>query len=260
MNSSDNMISISYVVIAKDEVKYLERLIPYLIHNKRNTIDEIVMLLDDRASKEVIELVERYDRIRELSILERFTFKDNFADIRNYANSLCTGDIIFQIDADEIPSKALFTYIPNIFEKHKELDLLCIPRMNTVDGITEHHIKKWGWRVSSIEDSRIEDTQVLDTNSGFYKLLEKYDCIISEVEEEKTNKMEVHFYHPLVNWPDYQTRVYRNKTNIKWQGKVHEQVKGFGGYAKIQSTNKLSLLHKKEIVRQERQNKFYNRL
>ena len=29
-----------------------------------------------------------------------------------------------------------------------EVDLVWIPRVNTVDGITDEHIQKWGWKVS----------------------------------------------------------------------------------------------------------------
>ena len=28
------------------------------------------------------------------------------------------------------------------------VDLIWIPRVNTIDGMTEEHIKKWGWRVT----------------------------------------------------------------------------------------------------------------
>ena len=32
-------------------------------------------------------------------------------------------------------------------ESNKEVDLFFVPRINTVEGLTPTHIKKWGWKV-----------------------------------------------------------------------------------------------------------------
>ena len=35
-----------------------------------------------------------------------------------------------------------------ILEANPTIDLYWVPRVNTVDGITEEHINKWGWQVN----------------------------------------------------------------------------------------------------------------
>jgi len=36
--------------------------------------------------------------------------------------------------------------LPDILESNPEVDVYLVPRINTVSGITEEHILKWGWR------------------------------------------------------------------------------------------------------------------
>lgn len=63
-----------------------------------------------------------------------------------------------------------------------------------------------------------------------------------------------------VNWPDYQTRIYKNHPNIKWDGKVHEKIKGFNTWASLDPEERWCLYHPKTIERQEKQNNYYNTL
>jgi len=59
---------------------------------------------------------------------------------------LCSGDYIFQIDADEMVDNYLFAALPQVLE-HNEVDVILVPRINTVEGLTPQHVSKWGWRV-----------------------------------------------------------------------------------------------------------------
>ena len=56
-------------------------------------------------------------------------------------------DVIFHLDSDEIPNEILIQQLPQILEIN-DVDLIWIPRVNTVEGMKEEHIQKWGWRVS----------------------------------------------------------------------------------------------------------------
>jgi hypothetical protein len=38
--------------------------------------------------------------------------------------------------------------IKMILEANPTIDLFWIPRVNTVDGLTQQHIQKWGWQVN----------------------------------------------------------------------------------------------------------------
>jgi hypothetical protein len=60
-----------------------------------------------------------------------------------------------------------------------------------------------------------------------------------------------------VNWPDYQTRIYKNKEEIVWENKVHERIGGFGTYTNLPEDEAYCLYHMKSIHKQEMQNMFY---
>ena len=63
-----------------------------------------------------------------------------------------------------------------------------------------------------------------------------------------------------VNWPDYQGRIWKNRPNINWKNRVHEILHGFNSYAHFPQEEKFCFYHKKEIKRQEEQNKHYDEI
>ena len=89
---------------------------------------------------------------------------------KNFVIEQCEGDYIFHIDADEYPNSILLKQVKDIL-KINQVDLIWVPRVNTVDGITEEHIRQWGWKV---------------TEQGW------------------------------VNYPDYQSRIFKNHESIRW--------------------------------------------
>jgi cellulose synthase/poly-beta-1,6-N-acetylglucosamine synthase-like glycosyltransferase len=60
----------------------------------------------------------------------------------------CTGDWIFQIDADELPHEFLITNLKSLLEINPTVEMFLVPRVNTVKGITQEHINKWRWNVN----------------------------------------------------------------------------------------------------------------
>jgi hypothetical protein len=73
---------------------------------------------------------------------------NDFASFKNHLTQQCTGDYIFQIDADEIPNEKLIEVLPDLLEYNIECEVLLVPRVNTVDGLTQEHIQKWHWNVN----------------------------------------------------------------------------------------------------------------
>jgi hypothetical protein len=63
-----------------------------------------------------------------------------------------------------------------------------------------------------------------------------------------------------VNWPDYQTRIYRRTSEIEWVGKVHERIVGYNTMSILPQEEVFSLKHPKDIKRQEKQNEYYETL
>ena len=73
-------------------------------------------------------------------------------------------------------------------------------------------------------------------------------------------KIKVKYYIPIINAPDYQSRIYRNTPEIRWKNKVHEVLDGYKTLSYLPQDEEWCLYHHKNIERQERQNEFYNRI
>ena len=136
------MSSISYAITACNEHVELERLLNQLTEYIRPE-DEIVVQMDLTATEEVVSVVEKYNLIKYY-----YSLNKDFASFKNNLKSLCTKDYIFQIDADEYLSEELLTYLPVILESNPDVEMFSVPRVNTVEGLTEQHIKQWGWNVN----------------------------------------------------------------------------------------------------------------
>ncbi len=135
------MPSISYAITACNEHIELDRLLNQLSSSIRDE-DEIVVQMDITATDEVKAVVNKYKLMNYFHPLNK-----DFATFKNNLKGLCTKDYIFQIDADEYLSEELLTYLPAILEDNHSVEMFSIPRINTVEGLTEQHIKQWGWRV-----------------------------------------------------------------------------------------------------------------
>ena len=141
-------MKISYAITVCNELEEVKRLVNFLLSNKREE-DEIVVLADSpKMSQELQELLRACASINQILLIES-EFKGHFADWKNLLTSYCKGDYIFQIDADEVPCTPLIESLPSILESNPELDVLLVPRVNTVQGLTQDHIQKWGWNVNS---------------------------------------------------------------------------------------------------------------
>ena len=66
---------------------------------------------------------------------------------KNNLKSHCTKDYIFQVDKDEIPHEFLVEYLPQVLQENP-VDIVFVPRVNTVEGLTDEHIQKWKWKVN----------------------------------------------------------------------------------------------------------------
>ena len=204
-------MTISYALTVCNEHREIDKLLSILTEAIREE-DEIVVQCDqDNTTAEVIWALEYYADL--INVIE-YPLNNDFASFKNNLKENCTKDFIFQIDADEFLHKELCQYLPPILDSNPTVDLYRVPRINTVEGITQEHIQKWGWRY---EDGR-------------------------------------------VNFPDYQTRIIRNKPGIEWKNKVHEVITGHKEEAFLPTNDLFCLMHPKTIERQEIQNKLYEQI
>lgn len=139
---------ISYALTVVDEHVEIQRLVNFLLQHKR-VEDEIVILYDSSRNCQAVEEYLRTHSVNNDFHWHSGKFEGHFADWKNILTTLCTGDWIFQIDADEIPCNPIIESLPDILKSNPELDVVLIPRVNTVIGLTNEHIKKWNWNVNS---------------------------------------------------------------------------------------------------------------
>ena len=206
-------MKISYGITVHNESEELNKLLEILVH-KTQAEDEIV-IVQDGDDKKVEEVISSWmNQYLDAKGIYWYTRKldGNFADQKNYVIEQCEGDYIFHIDADEYPHETLIEQLPEILTIN-DVDLVWIPRVNTIDGMTEQDVMKWGWRVSE---------------QGW------------------------------VNYPDYQSRVFRRDEKIRWTRPLHEHIVGCKTYSHLPPHEELSLYHPKTIEKQTQQNVFYN--
>ena len=148
-------MKLSYGLTVCNEHEEIKNLIEYLTPKIDNE-DEIVVVYDkNRVTPEVMSVLK--DHETQISYYG-FDFKQNFLENKNFMNSKCTGDYIFQIDADEIPEEFLVENLKSILENNP-VDLVLTPRKNLVPGLTQEHIQKWRWNVNEKGWVNWPDTQ-----------------------------------------------------------------------------------------------------
>ena len=123
-------------------MKLLEFLVKY-----KDEEDEIVILDDFSDNTETKEILDSAVSIYEIKFEQRHLLKD-YAGQKNYLTRMCKGSYIVNIDADELPHKQLIKNIKPILETNPTIDLYWVPRVNTVDGLTQEHVDKWRWQVN----------------------------------------------------------------------------------------------------------------
>ena len=207
-------MKISYAITVCNELKELTSLINFLLV-RIDSEDEVVIQYDSESvTKEVVDYLNIISDIQKQIKIISFPLNKDFASFKNNLKEHCEGKYIFQIDADEEPSEILLERLKQILTIN-EVDIIFVPRVNTVEGLTQSHIQKWGWKVD---------------DKGW------------------------------VNWPDYQTRIYKNTEEVQLHGKVHERITGYTTFTNFPSDENYSLYHHKEIERQEKQNDFYDKI
>ena len=140
-------MKISYAITVCNEFVEIQKLVLFLLKHKRDK-DEIVILYDYKNGDKGVEEFLRSHSVNSEFIWHKGEFNHHFADWKNHLTDLCTGDFIFQIDADEIPNKQLIYSLPEILKGNPNNEVYLVPRVNTVEGLTDEHIQKWRWNIN----------------------------------------------------------------------------------------------------------------
>ena len=103
--------------------------------------------------------------------------------------------------------------------------------------------------------------QILETNKDVDAILMPRINIVEGMTEEDIRK-----YHwevndkSWINFPDVQNRIYKNKPEIHWENKVHEQLRGYLTISRLPKRIEYCLMHIKTIKKQRSQNEFYSNI
>ena len=207
-------INVTYAITVCNEHEEIMKLVNFL-HPRIKKDDEILIQYDeDSVTQQVKDYLNVIQQIHSSNVkVIGFPLNNDFASYKNNLKNHAKGIFIFQIDADEIPSEYMVENLSDFLLANNDVDLFFVPRINTVEGLTQEHIKKWGWQVNE---------------------------------------------HGWVNFPDYQTRLYRRTSDIEWEGKVHERIKGYNTLSVLPADADYCLTHHKQIERQEKQNAYYD--
>ncbi len=139
-------MKISYAITVCNEFVEIQRLVNFLVKHKRKQ-DEIIVQFDSKNGNKNVE-----DFLRDKSTNGEFNwhfyeFLGDFSHMKNRLTDMGNGDYIFQIDADEMPTTYMMDMIPEVL-KHNNVDVLKVPRINTVEGLTQQHVDRWKWGVN----------------------------------------------------------------------------------------------------------------
>ena len=201
---------LSYLVTCHNETSCLDKLLGKLTSYKQHN-HEIIILDDFSDNKETIEILNKY---KALTQLHQKKLNGDYGAHKNYGISLCKGDFIFQLDADEYPTDILLENINEILKSNSNNECIWLPRLNIFHGVTQEDINMWGWKFDG-----------------------KY-----------------------INFPDYQSRLYRNLPHIRYQRRLHEKVEGYKSYVFIPQQEDIAMFHEKTIEKQRQTNLKYNQL
>jgi intracellular sulfur oxidation DsrE/DsrF family protein len=209
-------MKISYGITTWIEHEELKNLINYL-NERIDEEDEIVIVYDqNRVTPEVMSVMESFKR--ENYHFHPFNFQQNFLENKNYLGSKCTGEYIFQIDSDELPQENLLQNVKAILTSNPSVDVFLVPRINVVQGLTQEHVKQWGWNVNEKGWVNFPDPQ-----------------------------KRIYRNSPEIQWRD-----------PEGQPQVHGMVTGYKTIAQLPFEEEWSLIHTKSIQKQEYQNKTYS--
>lgn len=174
------MSSITYAITVCDELLEITKLMNFL-HPQVREEDEILIQYDaNNVDQDVLNFLNVFNDLHENVKITGYALNGDFGKFKSNLREHSNKEYIVSIDADEIPNKYLIQGLPQILRDNSEIDMFFVPRINTVEGITEEHVKKWGWSVTKLE-SQISE-KVIDTESDEYKYLKKLGYIISETE------------------------------------------------------------------------------
>jgi len=215
-------MKISYAIPVCNEHEELKRLLEFLVQNIEEN-DEIIIQCDQgNTTPEVYKVLNLFQApvgLKDPIKVIEFPLKGNFASFKNNLKENCSGDWIFQIDADELPHESLIVNLRELLKINTTTDLFLIPRVNTVDGLTQGHINQWRWNVNEkgwvnwpdYQTRIVQNSPKIKWTSKVHEILTGHESYALLPQEE-----EWCLYHPKdIKRQEHQNNFYDTLENIR---------------------------------------------
>jgi hypothetical protein len=209
-----------------------------------------------------------------INITYAITVCNELNEITNLINFLhprikSDDEILIQYDEDSV-SKEVLDYLKIISQLHKnEIKVIGFP-LNGDFASYKNNLKdnSKGIFIFQIDADEIPSEYLMENIHSFLEYNKDVDLYFvprvntvegltgEHIQKWRWNVNEKGW----VNFPDYQTRIYRRTSEIHWVNKVHERIVGFNTMTVLPSEEDYCLYHHKEIQRQEKQNAYYETL
>lgn len=177
-------------------------------------------------------------------------------------------ELIIQLDADRVTDDVR-AVVDRYLETIKNMVVVEFPLSNDFasfkNNLKRYCTKKWIFNLDADEVPSIylleNIKNILTTNDRVDMFLIPRWNTVFGITPDHIQKWGWTFDNEeRVNWPDYQTRIYKNLDSIVWINKVHERIDGFTTYANMPEDEAYCIYHMKTINKQENQNLFYQNM
>lgn len=259
-------MKISYLVTFSTETDTLKNLLERLSQYQQD--DEIVLLADvgnlGVDTQAVLMNCLRHKKGAENRLYFEHNLNNNYSEHKNWGIKQCSGDFIFQIDGDECPTETLLENIKDIIQSNPKIESFWIPRINDFIGVYDKIAKQWGWKLTP--SISITHEKLIDVNSDEYHFLKNNNYLINDYNPLQTYLLNEKYWNTikykavLVNALDPQCRLFKNKPEIQWVGRLHERIQGNKNFVYLPFDEDLALYHSKTIEKQIETNLRYNKL
>ncbi len=177
-------------------------------------------------------------------------------------------EVVVQSDSEKV-TEEVENVIEDFIDKFKKFTYIKFPLNNDFssfkNNIRNHCSNKW---IVNIDADEVPSTflienihALLDENDQVDMFLVPRWNVVDGITDEHIKKWNWNFDEEgRVNWPDYQTRIYKNSKDISWVNKVHERLSGYEVYSSLPTEEAYCFYHMKSIERQEKQNEFYENM
>lgn len=137
---------ISFGILCHDEDKSLYNLFQNILQHHGDYEYEIVVVYDPSTNERTRNILMDFSNEHDVKIFTR-ELENDFAAQKNYMTEQCSGDWIINPDADELFPEYLLQNAHLIIEQN-EAEVLWLPRINIVNGLTPELSRKLGFQVN----------------------------------------------------------------------------------------------------------------